>query len=116
MFNNKEKGVLGEKLVTKLLLDKGYLLLAENKRIGRIEFDIILAKKNKLFVVEVKTRTSKIYGEPEEAVTEKKLNNFSNCYYDLVKEYGYENIVYVVASVFIDQTTKQTKIKFFKFN
>lgn len=113
---NKQIGQTGEKLVHDVLIKKGYSFIEANKRIGRVEFDLIFSKNKKLFVFEVKTRTSKTYGEPEEAVTEKKLYNFYDCYHVLVGQYGLETIIYVVAAVYIDRQSNQIIIKFFKFN
>ena len=55
-------------------LAKNYVLVAENYRYERAEVDLIFkdVKEKILVFVEVKTRRSKTFGEPEESVTESK--------------------------------------------
>jgi putative endonuclease len=65
-------GKKGEDLAVDFLLKNGYDILERNWRTGRDEIDIIARKDNLLIIVEVKTRSTDYFGEPEEAVTTKK--------------------------------------------
>lgn len=67
-------GKLGEGLARKYLEEKGYGFVAENHRYQRAEIDLIFKDDSRkiLVFVEVKTRKSKLFGEPEESVTEHK--------------------------------------------
>jgi putative endonuclease len=65
-------GKKGEDIAADFLLKNGYEILERNWRTGRDEIDIIARKDNLLVIVEVKTRSTDYYGEPEEAVTTKK--------------------------------------------
>jgi putative endonuclease len=67
-------GKYGESLAKKYLESKNYIPVAENFRYERAEVDsIFVDEKEKILVfVEVKTRRSKTFGEPEESVTEGK--------------------------------------------
>ena len=56
------------------LTHKGYEILERNWRHDHAEIDIICKANNTIIFVEVKTRTSKYFGHPEEAVTETKQN------------------------------------------
>ncbi|QHT69010.1 YraN family protein [Rhodocytophaga rosea] len=67
-------GNTGEKMASKFLEEKGYEVLERNYRYKKAEIDIIAKKENVLVFVEVKTRKSKLYGEPEEAVNQSKIN------------------------------------------
>lgn len=58
-------GIYGEDLATNLLLQKGYKILERNWRCGHLEVDIIAENDDYLVIVEVKTRKSTTYGEPE---------------------------------------------------
>ena len=65
-------GKKGEDLAADFLVKNGYEILERNWRTGRDDIDIIARKDNLLIIVEVKTRSTDYYGEPEEAVTTKK--------------------------------------------
>jgi len=62
-------GKKGEELARKYLEDKGYLILETNWRHDRDEVDIIAMDGDELVIVEVKTRSSDRYGEPEDDVS-----------------------------------------------
>ena len=67
-------GKRGEALARKYLEEKGYHILDTNWRHGHDEVDIIAMDGDELVIVEVKTRTSDRYGEPEDDVTPAKEN------------------------------------------
>ena len=71
----KELGNWGESYAAKYLEGKGYQILARNVRTPYGEIDIVAEEKNQITFVEVKTRTSKKYGYPEEAVTSNKITH-----------------------------------------
>lgn len=68
-------GKLGEEVVCEYLKKQHYKILETNFNCKIGEIDIIAKHKNELVLVEVKTRTSKKYGLPSEAVTKKKLKH-----------------------------------------
>jgi len=70
-------GARGERLVEKFLRKKGYKVLEKNYRSRFGEIDIIVKKGSEIVFVEVKTRSSKEFGEPENAITKIKLDHFS---------------------------------------
>jgi putative endonuclease len=67
-------GTDGEALARKYLEEKGYELIKENFRYQRAEIDLIMKdeKAKQLVFVEVKTRKTKSFGEPQESVNEAK--------------------------------------------
>ena len=65
-------GKKGEELARKHLEEKGYRILDTNWRHGRDEVDIIAMDGDMLVIVEVKTRSTDSYGEPEESVNPAK--------------------------------------------
>jgi putative endonuclease len=65
-------GQEGENIATKYLIDKGYIILKRNFRWGHAEVDIIAQFNSQLVVVEVKTRNTSKYGDPEQSVSLKK--------------------------------------------
>lgn len=68
-MNTKILGTSGEAKAAQFLRDKGYKILATNfsNKVG--EIDIVAEDKNFVVFVEVKTRSSKLFGLPCEAVT-----------------------------------------------
>lgn len=74
MIRNLEIGNKGENVATTFLLQKGYVIIARNWRYKNYEIDIICSKDNKLHFVEVKTRTSNKFGNPEESINQTKMN------------------------------------------
>src|SRR5215217_5877375 len=66
-------GKRGEQLAEEYLVKKGYTILYRNWRHSHYEIDIIALKNNIPHFVEVKVRSSKNFGLPEENVTKKKI-------------------------------------------
>ena len=74
MAHHNELGKLGEKIAADYLIKKGYEILAQNFYYDKAEIDIIAKKDAKeLVVVEVKTRNSEFFGDPQEFVTPSKI-------------------------------------------
>jgi putative endonuclease len=61
-------GNKGEALAAEFLEGKGYQIVARNFRHGKAEIDLIARKGEWVLFVEVKTRASTEYGEPEDFV------------------------------------------------
>ncbi len=72
MKNKIEMGKTGEDLAVALLERKGYHILDRNWRWGKEELDIVATDGTNLVIVEVKTRSSALFTEPETAVTRHK--------------------------------------------
>lgn len=68
----KKVGELGEQLSRKYLIDRGYRILVNNYRTKLGEIDIIAQKNDVVAFIEVKTRTSTVFGLPREAVNYRK--------------------------------------------
>ncbi len=69
---NREIGAAGEDAAVQYLKSKGFVILETNWRFGQAEVDIIAKDKTDLVFVEVKTRSSNKFGEPEMAVNKAK--------------------------------------------
>ncbi|MDI6765641.1 MAG: YraN family protein [Bacteroidota bacterium] len=72
MPNKRQKGTIGEDLAVDFLQKKGYCILQRNYRYEHGEIDIVAEDGKVLVFIEVKTRRSKDFGEPEDAVTPRK--------------------------------------------
>lgn len=73
MASHVDFGKLGEQLAEDFLQKKGFTILHRNWRHSHYEIDIVAFKNNIPHFIEVKTRSSKQFGEPEESVTKKKI-------------------------------------------
>ncbi len=72
--SNQYKGALGENIATNYLIENGFVILERNWRYKHCEVDIICQKNNSLHFIEVKTRLTNQFGNPEESINEKKMN------------------------------------------
>lgn len=73
MATHNELGEKGEQLAVEFLQQKGYQILERNWRFKKAEVDIIALKDDVLAAVEVKTRTSNYFGNPQDFVNQKKI-------------------------------------------
>ena len=88
---NRIIGDAGEDLACRYLAAKGYEILERGFRCRMGEIDIIALKDGEMVFAEVKTRTSRRYGSPGEAVDERKLEHIKRCagYYLMMTERDY---------------------------
>lgn len=86
MAQHNLTGNQGEALAAKHLTEKGYLVLHQNWRHSHWEVDIIGEKDGILHFFEVKTRLTRKFGHPEDAVDNKKIQNLINA----AEEYLYQ--------------------------
>lgn len=73
MADHNEVGKRGEEIAAKFLEGKGYTILARNWKRQHAEIDIIASDADYIVFVEVKTRSSRIWGEPLDAVSDQKM-------------------------------------------
>jgi len=84
-MSNKYTGTKGEEMAAEFLIQNGYKIVERNWRFKHWEVDIIASKGNCMHFFEIKTRTSDMYGHPEESISRKKMTNLRNA----VEEYQY---------------------------
>lgn len=75
----RRTGFFGERKAAKYLKSDGYKIIERNYRCPFGEVDIIASKGDVLAFVEVKTRTSDYFGEPNEAVDSRRQSRYKNC-------------------------------------
>ena len=73
MAQHNELGRKGEELAVGFLVKNGYVIRDKNWRYQKAEVDIIAEKDGVLAVVEVKTRSSIDFGNPQDFVNPKKI-------------------------------------------
>lgn len=75
MAEHNKLGKNGEVAAAAYLAKHGYTILHQNWRSGHKEIDIVAQRNNELIIVEVKTRSNNIFGNPEDAVGERKIRH-----------------------------------------
>jgi len=84
--DNLRLGSSGEDAAAKFLSGKGYKILSKNYKSKVGEIDIVARDKDTLVFVEVKTRSSGLFGEPAEAVVLRKIRQLSKAALVFLKE------------------------------
>ena len=87
----KTLGKKGEDIAAAFLEKKGYNILFRNYKCSFGEIDIIAKHKKILSFIEVKTRSTKKYGLPQQAVTPAKQTKISRVALEFVQRYKMEN-------------------------
>lgn len=87
MAEHNRLGKKGEQFAVDFLIKKNYKILERNYRFEKAEVDIIALKNNMLVIVEVKTRSSTEFGNPQDFVKPKQIKNLVKA----VNEYVIEN-------------------------
>ncbi len=75
MARHNDFGNIGENKAVEYLQENGYSIVTKNWRVQHLEIDIIAIIDRVLCFVEVKTRSSKRYGEAFKALTITKQKN-----------------------------------------
>ena len=73
MAQHNELGKKGEQLAVDFLLTNGYEIIERNYRFDKAEVDIIAQKGNILAIIEVKTRSTIDFGNPQDFVKPKQI-------------------------------------------
>lgn len=87
MAEHNETGFAGEKLAVEWLTQHGFKIRQENWRYRHLEVDIIAEKGDTLHFIEVKTRRSTKFGNPEESIDRQKMKNLK----DAAEQYQHQN-------------------------
>ena len=101
-LQSQKTGKAGEEIAGLYLINKGYQILDLNWNLHKgCELDIVATKDNKLHFIEVKTRSSDKYGEPQIAIDKKKMKHILSA----IHEYRYKkylfNMEYQIDSIAI---------------
>ena len=73
MAQHNELGNWGEDIAVDFLVEKGYVIKERNWRFKKAEVDIIAEIENTLVAVEVKTRSTDYFGNPQDFIKPKKI-------------------------------------------
>jgi putative endonuclease len=111
MARHNEVGKQGEALAATYLTAHGYTIVHCNWRHSHYEIDIIALKESTLHFVEVKSRSSKTFGLPEDAVTKKKFERLLQAADEFLFQHPqYRHVQYDILSI---STSKNKPPEFF---
>lgn len=114
-MSTKVSGDLGEQEAKQFLKAQNYKIITSNFRSMFGEIDIIALDGRVLVFVEVKKRTNSKYGNPEEAVTPKKIKRiYKTIDYFLLKNSGYKNFQKRLDVIAISKGGNSTSVKHIK--
>ena len=91
-MKKKELGKIGEEVALRFLKKNGYRILLSNYVCKLGEIDIIAREKDTLAFIEVKTRTSNLFGPPQLSVTPSKQMQLSKAALYFLKQKKLENV------------------------
>lgn len=113
-MSTKDVGNLGEKIAEKFLISKGYEILSEQFYASKFgEIDLIAEKNGHLHFVEVKTRTNRVFGLPEESITKQKQERIKKSVYYFLNKHniGHENFQIDCISIELDYDTRKANVR-----
>lgn len=108
----KRLGDYGENLALRFYLEASYTLLEKQFRCKFGEIDLILTKDDKIYFVEVRTKTTKRFGFAEESISKKKIMTIRKVsqFYLIKHNKPYLQLQYDVVTIFIDKQEKKAHI------
>ena len=108
MAEHNELGKKGEELAIAFLVENDYKILEKNYRYLKAEVDIIAQKGTVLAVVEVKTRSTDYFGDPQDFVNPKKIKLLLSAidYYVIKKDLEVEVRFDIIAIIHKNNITK----------
>lgn len=92
MATHNDLGNEGEELATLHLIKKGYEIITRNYVYMKGELDIIARTGNTLVIVEVKTRSTPDFGDPQEFLKPAQRKRLVDTAHQFTQEYGDDNI------------------------
>jgi putative endonuclease len=91
MNHNQKIGAWGEQAAAEYLAARGYEIVERNARTPYGEIDLVTRQEGFTVFVEVKARTTRRFGLPEEALTTRKLRHMRAAAGHYAAEHGIDN-------------------------
>ena len=111
-MNNREIGVLGEQIACEYLSKNSYNIIEKNYRFKKYgEIDVIADNDGCVCFIEIKSRTSTLFGLPCEAVTLKKQQKIKSLAQIFIKQHNLyaSTFRFDVVEVFLTRNTFSLK-------
>lgn len=104
MAQHNDIGKAGEHLARTFLESKGYHILESNWRYRRAELDLIAKDAETLVFIEVKTRSTDLFGQPTESISDRKKRLLADAASAYMEHIGHEwAIRFDVISIILSQ-------------
>mgnify|MGYP000890045933 CR=1 FL=1 len=115
-LSRKEVGKLGETLAAEYLKNNGLIIIETNYRCPCGEIDIIAQEDDFIVFTEVRTRTGKMFGTPEESVSQSKKKHLIDTAYTYLGEKGklQSNWRIDFIAVELDRNNKPSRIEHYR--
>lgn len=84
MAQHNQLGKKGEQLAVDFLIENGYEITERNYRFDKAEVDIIAKKEDILAIIEVKTRSTSDFGNPQDFVKTKQIQRLVKAVHEYV--------------------------------
>lgn len=115
-MKRQSTGILGEKLAADFLVKRGYQILETNFRCPEGETDIVARDGDCLVFIEVRTKSGRQFGTPEESITavkKRRLRAVASRYLEGLPSYPQLWRIDVVA-IELDRSGKPRRIELIK--
>jgi putative endonuclease len=111
-MEKKQLGKKGEEVALRFLKKRGYRLIEKNYVCKMGEMDIIAREKDTLTFIEVKTRTSMMFGPPQLAVNASKQRQLSKVALYYLKEKRLEDVKarFDVVAILLEKKGEQIEL------
>ncbi|NQU83925.1 MAG: YraN family protein [Parcubacteria group bacterium] len=117
-MSTKDIGNLGEKIAEKYLKSKGFEILTGQFYAGKLgEIDIVAEKDKCIHFVEVKTRTNRVFGLPEDAINYHKQQKIKKAVSYFLQKYkiAHDNFQVDCVAIELDYKTKKAKVRYLEY-
>lgn len=109
------KGKLGERIAEGFLVKKGYQIIERRFYSRQGEIDLIVVKDKMIIFVEVKMRTSDLFGEPEQSIGPRKIRRINKTIYKfLAKNPRYNNYDPCLDVVSIELSGRRARVRHYE--
>ena len=115
MEHTKNIASIGENIAVLYLKNKGYQIIARNKKISYWEIDIVAKKIDKIYLIEVKTVSQRSLIRAEDQFSKKKQKNIHKAFRAYCQFYclNEENVNLELLAITLDYTNNIANIKHF---
>lgn len=113
MAKRKDVGAWGEAIAARHLTQLGYVLRERNWRHDRGELDIIAQQGDTIVFVEVRTRRSDAYGQPQETISPRKRAKLIATAQAYLETHGLQDVQWQidVIAIELDQRNAASRIE-----
>ncbi|OGC45328.1 hypothetical protein A2V49_03135 [candidate division WWE3 bacterium RBG_19FT_COMBO_34_6] len=114
-MNTKSRGALGELIAKEYLLRNHYKIIQQNWTSRWAEIDFVTKNKEFLVFIEVKYKTSTIFGYPTDEINNRKLFNIKKSIYTYLLKNDLFGITWRFDVISVTKIKNKYKLEHYKF-